>query len=386
MSSNDDRRAAQDGAHGRDPERTLEERLLHGLLSKAGGGEQAADDDEWSELCDGAEARQVLPELEGFLSTCKAALVPERAQGADGRLVRRILDRTTGAADADVARASTDLSWRGDLRLVRGFLAARWKASFVLRVAAASLMLHLAALPLLAYFGLTSSSPDFTLTFIPRFVSDYGDSQEPEHEVAAEEMDEFPEVRDLPHQDELGIQNALQWARFHLGNGEFPGAVGSLDERDGIAGVGRALEQRGSYLRSGSPGTGPGGASWALAHRDPVVRVIAVEHLLDRYVLERDLPAGLGAGLRDLGNGAGAPVRALELRTLLRARSYGLLDSALVGRLEGFLEALPEVLGAWDPLAPGAPVDRAHVHALGQALGTSLGTEPTVAIWLRWRE
>lgn len=58
------------------------------------------------------------------------------------RLVQSILSRTTGE----------DLSWRGDLALYGRFFKERLKESPWLQLAAASLLVHLAALPALAFY------------------------------------------------------------------------------------------------------------------------------------------------------------------------------------------------------------------------------------------
>lgn len=57
-------------------------------------------------------------------------------------LSQRILSQTTGE----------DLSWRGDFRLVGRYMRTGLSASPVLRVAAASLLFHLVALPVLAFW------------------------------------------------------------------------------------------------------------------------------------------------------------------------------------------------------------------------------------------
>ncbi len=63
---------------------------------------------------------------------------PEQPQG----LAQRILAQTT----------REDLTWRGELRLVSSYVWRGIGSSGLLRLAAASLLIHLAALPVLAYF------------------------------------------------------------------------------------------------------------------------------------------------------------------------------------------------------------------------------------------
>ena len=102
-----------------------EEDLLERVLTQGGAeSEQAA---QWSQA-----VQRMRRSLRGI----------DRGQAAQAAaLSRRILSQTTGE----------DLSWRGDLRLVGRYLRAGLRFSPVLRVAAASLLFHLAALPVLAY-------------------------------------------------------------------------------------------------------------------------------------------------------------------------------------------------------------------------------------------
>lgn len=93
-------------------------------------------------------------ELESFLSSCRDSLAEryslteaveaELEPGANEALVESILASTT----------REDLSWRGDLRLVGGFLRQRLRSSRLLRVVAASLLLHIVALPAIAYYAI----------------------------------------------------------------------------------------------------------------------------------------------------------------------------------------------------------------------------------------
>lgn len=57
-----------------------------------------------------------------------------------------------------------DLSWRGDLALLRDFLHQRLRASPALRVVAASLALHVVAAPAVAYWVLREGAPERRLT------------------------------------------------------------------------------------------------------------------------------------------------------------------------------------------------------------------------------
>ena len=58
-----------------------------------------------------------------------------------------------------------DLRRRGDLRLVRDYIMEGVRSSTLIRVAAASLLVHLVTLPLLAYYVFTASSPAVELGY-----------------------------------------------------------------------------------------------------------------------------------------------------------------------------------------------------------------------------
>ena len=114
-----------------------DERLLEWLLNPA-------DRDDLTraalEADDASRAR--LTELEGFRDRCRAVAsdAPEVADTAP--LAARVLERTT----------REDLTWRGDLSLYARHLRGRLAESGWLRLAAASLVLHLVALPALAVY------------------------------------------------------------------------------------------------------------------------------------------------------------------------------------------------------------------------------------------
>jgi len=99
-----------------------------------------------------------LAEVEAFLTDCREELRAESREPEPEslrELERRVLRRTT----------REDVSWRGDLRLVGGFLRTRLRSSVLLRVVAASLLVHLAALPVLAYFGWIAPEPTPRIAF-----------------------------------------------------------------------------------------------------------------------------------------------------------------------------------------------------------------------------
>jgi len=140
------------------------------------------------------EVAERLSELESFLSSCRDSLaeaaVAELDPGANEALVESILATTT----------REDLSWRGDLRLVGGFLRQRLRSSRLLRVVAASLLLHIVALPAIAYYAIFVA-PERTTVL--RF--DPGPGELP---YAPEELEPEREVQE-PVLDELDAYELL---------------------------------------------------------------------------------------------------------------------------------------------------------------------------------
>ena len=102
---------------------------------------------------DSAQAYQLNQDLERMRSALRVVDRGQVARASD--LSRHILSQTTGE----------DLSWRGDLRLVGRYLRTGLRASPILRVAAASLLFHLVALPVLAYWVWAGQSDPLELSF-----------------------------------------------------------------------------------------------------------------------------------------------------------------------------------------------------------------------------
>ncbi len=84
-------------------------------------------------------------------ATREECLAWSQAKGeAAESLAERIVAETRQEAEAQ----SLPAGWRGDLRLIGGFVNRRWQASWVVRLAAASLIAHLIALPAVAAYVL----------------------------------------------------------------------------------------------------------------------------------------------------------------------------------------------------------------------------------------
>jgi hypothetical protein len=161
-----------------DREPRPDEDLLELLL----GGSEAARDLELA-----PEERLRLEDWRGFLEECRSELrTEEHEEAADlAGLERRVLAGTT----------REDVSWRGDLALWRGFLAQRLGASAVLRVVAASLLVHVAALPVLAYYTWKQPAPErgVQVDFSPRSEPPFRvDEPEPPSVVDAPDLEAQP--------------------------------------------------------------------------------------------------------------------------------------------------------------------------------------------------
>jgi hypothetical protein len=275
-----------------------------------------------------------LDDHQSFLVQAKADLEQvsdgELSPVAEGALVGRILNAST----------REDLSWRGELRLVGSYLHNRLRESVLLRVVAASLVLHLAAIPAVAFWvSRPPAKPPL------RFGVEL-----PIEELAEEESLEEPgsseQERGL-HAAE--IDNALRRARFVLSRAQGP-ALPAVQLEDSLER--KLLIGRSAFLQDRSweawwNETNQWNSASALA------RILWIELLLDAYVLEDRTSTQLGLCLVELE--AGQPTDALEtplasLRSQLlrRSQAYGLrpaapdFDAALVGEPLGqaWLETL----------------------------------------------
>ena len=139
-------------------------------------------------------------ELTAFLATCREALGPDVYHSVYLRAYPRAYPRADPEELAQEVLARTtreDLTWRGDLRLLGGYLRGRLRASAWLRVAAASLLVHLVALPVLAYYVIFTPAQPFDLTFEPAPESDYGEVSEPDLPLPVPDLLEEPAVREV---------------------------------------------------------------------------------------------------------------------------------------------------------------------------------------------
>ena len=138
-------------------------------------------------------------ELHVFLHACREAEQADRNVNT-AQLIERTLNSST----------RQDLSWRGDVMDTARFFRDRLRASAVLRLAAASLLLHVAALPVVALYVLTEE-PE-----VPRFSVEVGARPAPFEEADEREPEAELEIEEPRLVDELLAQNSLRWSRYQL--------------------------------------------------------------------------------------------------------------------------------------------------------------------------
>jgi len=292
--------------------------LLERLLAGDGDALAAARGD--------AQAARELERLESFLDGAREHLrdTSEWSAVREGALVGRVLARTT----------REDLSWRGELRLLGGFLRDRLSASPALRLLAACVLLQLVAAPFVLAYVWKQSKHDFTLGLEPpREESPFAEEQE-------EEPADLAPDRYGPTEAE--IENALRRERYVLAT-----ARGPVLADEGEAGLElRVLAARTRFLaeREWTP--------W-LDERErrregsPLARILWAEVLLDRLALEGVRSPLLGTGLNDvalLGEELADDERELAERCLDRARACGAWELEA-----GFrpLEVEPPLAASW---------------------------------------
>ncbi|MFT4543024.1 MAG: hypothetical protein ACI841_004246 [Planctomycetota bacterium] len=325
-------------------------------------------------------------ELSAFFSKCKETFdEPGDTSGADSKaLVDSILGRTT----------REDLSWRGDLRLVGNFFSRHWDSSLMVRLVAASLAVHIAALPILALVMILQEDEPQIIKFEapPDSIFTEADQQESADGDAID-------VLDVPQLDESitaqgddndlwqeGRASAIAWARFHLRLG-MP-AADDAATAEAQSDLTRMLQARAEYVT-----TGAGTLEAPKPEGDVALHVLWVEHLLDRYVLEERVPAGFANALARL-DGETEADRVLCAASWARARDYHLLTEDELSDLERDLSDLASGAHSAPALAlqehstqrSGAPIDALWIQMLRMARGDELQLNATGRAWLAWPE
>lgn len=273
-----------------------------------------------------------------FVARCQELAGEDACTRDSAGLQERILARTT----------REDLSWRGDWRLLAGFVRERLERSLLLRVAAASLLIHLVAAPVVAWmlWRDAPARPHFW-TAIERpapLIDELEPEPEPQpglgSELGSQPADLWVDAQQV--EIDRAVEDALRMDRFHLQTASLPRAEQSVFEDAALEllrmrSLQAASARAGS--RSGSLEGDPGGPDVRLARPAPgdaLAEVLWVEFELDRHALEgRARDAGLQDGFEQLlvtwssqqADPVGAAVEDLRAQAVARARAYGLLPA-----------------------------------------------------------
>jgi hypothetical protein len=345
-----------------------ESQLLELLLEADAEGRAVAD------AC--PQCSEALADLEQFLGQCRtAAGRVDGEQVASLALAERVLAHTT----------REDLGWRGDLHLLGGFLGQRLRASPVLRFAAASLLVHLFALPVLAWFALREAPSEDML----HFAIDYPREQTlPDVPPEPERTPEMPQSEsDSEWTEELVLVEvsgdrgaaARRAERAFLSAAAVPNvAVDAVAADEPLARLLAARSVRLSdgrlvaFLEREAPPQDAGTVELALW----------AEVLMDHVVLAEERLAGLDASLgRLLGEPAlEGPEGVLGGLALRRARDLGLFDEERTKRVGAALTQLG--LPLWrDASGDAATWSGALAAALA---GTDAAGSEAARAWSRW--
>jgi hypothetical protein len=297
------------------------------------------------------------------LGALRRALVAssEWSPAREARLVARVLERTTRA----------DPSPRGDLVLFLHYLRARLGESILLRVVAASLLLHLAALPVLAYLVLRAERPaGYRISVELPQESPFA----PEPETPAPVLEPAGPLAGQEARLREQRENHLARARFLLETRGRRAPPPGQAAGEGAPLETRLLQARGALLCNGLVEAWPPEAE--LAGASDLALALWATLVLDRFVLAGELPP-LGdlilarAQQRTASEGDEAGQRLLRA-ALARARRYGLAGGASPqGTEQG--EELD------DPLE-----DRWFTGLAAAAGELGLGQEPVVRAWIEW--
>lgn len=290
---------------------------------------------------DCTECRTRALEIGGFLDRCRDGL--HAAEEPADAFVDQVLARTT----------REDLRWRGDWRLVRGFVRGRLRSSRMLRFAAASLILHMLALPVFAWMALREARRDYAIQVS---IQEQVEQTLPKGPMEPDPVIEAPALPPEPGLIELG----------ELGE---PGQPGDAGDPEGAptrtrarspAEVARIVNRDQVVLRGsvapptplGPPGSGESTLARLFEARARVLagelpgdlpaaqtgleRAVLAEVMLDDWLLGGREDPDLGAVLGALGSDPTVPEaeRRLELFSLQRAFDYGLLGGPGLRRLD----------------------------------------------------
>jgi hypothetical protein len=243
-----------------------------------------------------------MADMQGFLGRCRSEVFAERdtEERNTSFLARRILKQTV----------QEDVSVQADLGLVRGFVRNRLAASGLLRIVAASLLLHMGALPVMAYYVWVRPKPQPVVTFYP-----------------------LPQVPDLPFQE-------VEPEAFP----ELDLSLGTLLDLEGELAAVQTLTKRHTDVRG----------VWT----DDLGLILGVERMLSEQVLSEaphEQQESLGRALKALEQSVerlqGQPelpaLRRLAASAWFRARSAGLDRPQLSQASDGDTVVRESELESW---------------------------------------
>ncbi len=222
-----------------------------------------------------------LSELRGFVARQREVVAKDSDSAKFTDLSNRILSATTRRRPSLV----------GDLRLVRDLVLLRCRQSVWVRLAAASLILHLAALPVVAWFVLREPAEPHRIFFAPPVVVE--ESPRLDEKIDAVDPDVVPmlEEENGRRLDAFEVANARRLERFSLHRWGAPDTANLSS--DGL--VERVLAARSSGINTGG---------WSELEEledvsaSPLAEALFVEALLDRAVLDDAALAGDQEALR----------------------------------------------------------------------------------------
>jgi len=259
-----------------------------------------------------------------FLDQCRNELSTDGAEHVAS--AERVVDAVLACTVRE------DLGWRGDLRLLRGFIGTRMRSSMLLRVAAASLLLHLIALPALAAYRFWKAEPpSHVIWFAPPV-----DAPPPFGDVLVEDLtlDDAPDLPVLDSLDSISLdaqnaRNADRWSIFQRSEELRAVAEGEWDSP-----IERRLAARALRLLGEDPPIGTRSGSGM-----PLDRLLTLDEALDARLL--GLPVALDAVELEwlVERAAGdPPLAAIALAVLRRAGRYGIAlpdgSTVVLARLE----------------------------------------------------
>lgn len=266
-------------------------------------------------------------------------------------LVARILESTTRA----------DRGWRDDASLVGSFVIDRLRTSRPLRIAvAASLLLHLTAVPVLAWLWLRPSEPERVLHFgvEPREDWALAEEVEPERDVS------WPELATPADPED---DNRARLHRFGLTRSDLPRLPASALRSASEARWGEWLRLRSSWA-DGRREIGPATLERSRLERaDELELLLWAEAWMDALQLGLELPAWAPALWSRVADPAETGTSALAATARRRLAGLGLAERGVAGETP----------------APVHPFRAPWVVAIGEELRARGAASPAVEQWLQ---